>query len=57
MTGLFRSDATPPVAPRKPYRFTRHGMTVEDPYRWLRDPGYPDVVDPEILGYLEAENA
>ncbi len=57
MTGLFRSDATPPVAPRKPHRFTQHGITVEDPYQWLRDPGYPDVVDPEILGYLEAENA
>ena len=48
---------TAPVAPQKPYRFTRHGITVEDPYHWLRDPGYPDVTDPEILGYVEAENA
>ncbi len=48
---------TPPIAQRKPYAFTRHGITVEDPYHWLRDPGYPDVEDPEILGYIEAENA
>ncbi len=47
---------TPPVATRKSYRFTRHGITVEDPYHWLRDPGYPEVADPEILTYVEAEN-
>lgn len=47
----------PPIAARKPHSFTRHGRTVEDPYAWLKDPGYPKVEDPEILGYLEAENA
>jgi oligopeptidase B len=47
---------TPPVAARKPYTFTQHGITIEDPYHWLKDPGYPDVKDPEILGYLQAEN-
>ena len=46
-----------PVARRKPHSFTRHGVTVEDPWAWLKDPGYPEVKDPEILGYLEAENA
>ena len=48
---------TPPVAARKPFTFTQHGITIEDPYHWLKDPGYPDVKDPEILGYLKAENA
>jgi oligopeptidase B len=48
---------TPPVAKRKPYAFTRHGITVEDPYHWLRDAGYPQVEDPQILDYIEAENA
>lgn len=47
----------PPVAARKPYRYSRHGITIEDPYAWLKDPGYPDVSDPEILDYLNAENA
>jgi oligopeptidase B len=48
---------TPPVATRKAYRFTRHGIVVDDPYHWLRDPAYPDVGDPDILAYIEAENA
>ena len=47
----------PPIAARKPHTFTHHGITVDDPYHWLRDPGYPTVNDPEILTYLEAENA
>jgi oligopeptidase B len=47
----------PPVAPRKPHSFTRHGVTVEDPYAWLRDPKYPAVADEEVLAYLNAENA
>ena len=48
---------TPPVATRKPHSFTHHGVTVDDPYAWLRDPGYPEVTDPEILAHLAAENA
>ena len=49
--------ATPPVAPKKPHSFTHHGVTVTDDSAWLRDPGYPEVKDPEILAYLNAENA
>ncbi len=47
---------TPPVAPKKPHSLTHHGITVEDEYAWLRDPGYPEVTDPAILAHLEAEN-
>lgn len=47
----------PPRAPQKPYSYTRHGYTIEDPWHWLKDPDYPEVKDPEILAYLEAENA
>ena len=47
----------PPVAQQRPHRFERHGVTVEDPWNWLRDPGYPDVRDKDVLAYLEAENA
>ena len=48
---------TPPVAPKKPHVETHHGITVTDDYAWLRDPGYPEVKDPEILAHLQAENA
>ncbi len=46
----------PPVAPQRPHSFTRHGVTIEDPWHWLRDPGYPTVDDAEVLAYLTAEN-
>lgn len=49
--------AKPPVAARKPYSYTRHGYTIEDPYAWLKDPKYPEVTDTEVLDYLKAENA
>ncbi|SOB78624.1 oligopeptidase B [Sphingomonas guangdongensis] len=48
---------TPPIAPVRASTQTWHGITLEDPYAWLRDPGYPKVTDPEILDYLKAENA
>ena len=46
----------PPIAERRPHSFTHHGITIEDPWHWLKDAGYPTVADPDILGYLEAEN-
>lgn len=49
--------AHPPVAAKKPHAFTHHGITVDDPYFWLRDPGYPEVADKAVLAHLEAENA
>ena len=47
----------PPIAPRRPAPRTRFGVTWTDDYAWLRDPAYPEVIDPEIRAYLEAENA
>ena len=49
--------ATPPVAARKPSTVTHHGVELSDDYAWLRDPGYPEVEDAEILAHLAAENA
>ena len=49
--------ATPPIARKTPHSFTRHGITVSDDYAWLRDPGYPQVTDKQVLAHLEAENA
>ncbi|MCP3730514.1 S9 family peptidase [Sphingomonas sp. MG17] len=48
---------TPPVAATRPYSFERHGVTVDDPWHWLRDPGYPEVTDKDVLAYLKQENA
>ncbi len=53
------SDSTRHGAPRaakKPHSFTHHGITVSDDYAWLRDPGYPNVTDGEVIAHLEAEN-
>ena len=50
-------DPLPPVAAVKPHSVTHHGRTIDDPYAWLRDPGYPVVEDAEILDHLKAENA
>jgi len=47
----------PPAAEQRPYSYERHGVTIEDPWHWLRDPKYPDVDDPDVLAYLKAENA
>ena len=49
--------STPPVAAKKPSTVTHHGQIVSDDYAWLRDTGYPEVKDAEILAHLEAENA
>ncbi|MBY0393769.1 MAG: S9 family peptidase [Novosphingobium sp.] len=51
------TPTAPPVAAKKPHTFTHHGVTIEDPYNWLRDPGYPEVKDADVLAHLEAENA
>ena len=49
--------STPPVAAKKSFEMTHHGVTLTDDYAWLRDPGYPEVTDPEVLAHLAAENA
>jgi oligopeptidase B len=55
--------STPPVAPKRPAPFTRHGITVSDDYAWLKDAKWqevlrdPSVLEPDIRTYLEAENA
>ena len=47
----------PPRAQRKSHSYERHGVTIEDPWHWLRDPKYPEVTDADVLAYLHAENA
>ncbi|HEY6427498.1 MAG TPA: hypothetical protein VIX84_09715, partial [Acidimicrobiales bacterium] len=42
----------PPAAPRRPHVVSAHGDDREDPWFWLRE-----REDPDVLEYLEAENA
>ncbi|MGB1976537.1 MAG: S9 family peptidase [Pseudoalteromonas tetraodonis] len=44
----------PPVAKKVPYEMSIHGDTRIDNYYWMRD---DERKDPEVLSYLEAENA
>ncbi len=46
------SKLTPPDAPQRPFTRTFHGDAVADPYHWMAD-----KTDPELIAYLEAENA
>jgi len=57
MTDQISPPPTPPIAGQRPHQTTHHNHILSDPWAWLRDPGYPDVKDPDILSYLEAENA
>ena len=47
----------PPTALAIPSQFERHGVTIEDPYSWLRDKTGSRVRNHLILRYLHAENA
>lgn len=53
---IMTKPANPPSAARKEHTFTHHGITMADPYAWLRDPAYPQVDAPEVLEYLAQEN-
>ena len=50
------SEPQPPLAEQRAYSYNHHGITVEDPFHWLKDPNYPDVTDVDVLNYLKAEN-
>ena len=49
--------SSPPVAEKRDHEFTHHGITVSDPYHWLRDQSYPNIDDADVLDHLKAENA
>jgi oligopeptidase B len=52
MTADAPVTAAPPVAKRLPTRRVHHDDVFVDPYEWLRDKD-----NPEVISYLEAENA
>jgi oligopeptidase B len=57
MTENTETAVQPPVAAKRPYSSTHHGETISDDYHWLRDAGYPEIDDKDILDHLKAENA
>ncbi|WP_025032778.1 S9 family peptidase [Bradyrhizobium sp. DOA9] len=58
-----KTPSKPPVAPRRPHSFTRHGIAVIDDYAWLKDEKWqevlrdPSILAPDIRKYLDEENA
>ncbi|HVH48998.1 MAG TPA: S9 family peptidase, partial [Sphingomicrobium sp.] len=46
----------PPIAQQRRHHSEHHGISIDDPWHWLRDPNYPQVGDADILAYLTAEN-
>ncbi len=52
-----------PLAEKVPHQVTLHGITRDDPYHWLRDDNWqqvmrqPEVLAPRIREHLERENA
>ena len=51
-TDTSKPSAQPPIARRDPTSTVLHGVTLHDDFRWMRDKS-----SPELLAYLEAENA
>lgn len=47
----------PPVAEKREHSYTHHGITISDPYHWLKDQSYPKIDDEDVLDYVKAENA
>ncbi len=53
----------PPIAEKRSHTLEQHGQKRDDPYYWLRDENWqqvmrdPDVLQADIRAYLEAENA
>ena len=51
------SPTSPPTAEKRDHSYTHHGITISDPYHWLKDQSYPTIDDEDIIDHLKAENA
>ncbi|MCP5390220.1 MAG: S9 family peptidase [Sphingomonadaceae bacterium] len=51
------APTAPPVAEKREHSYSHHGITISDPYHWLKDQSYPVVDDEDVLDYVKAENA
>ena len=48
---------SPPIAEKRDYSYSHHGITIADPYHWMKDQSYPTIDDKDVLDHLKAENA
>ncbi|MEE3155927.1 MAG: S9 family peptidase, partial [Pseudomonadota bacterium] len=48
---------SPPTAEKREHSYSHHGITISDPYHWLKDQSYPTIDDEDVLDHLKAENA
>ncbi len=53
----YDTSIQPPRAEQREHSYTYHGITVSDPWAWLRDDSYPTIDDEDVLDYVRAENA
>ncbi|MEP2551275.1 MAG: hypothetical protein ABJH26_08280, partial [Marinomonas sp.] len=51
------APTSPPIAEKREHTYTHHGITISDPYHWLKDQSYPVIDDEDVLDYVKAENA
>ena len=51
------APTSPPTAEKRDYSYSHHGITISDPYHWLKDDSYPTVDAANVLTHLKAENA
>ncbi len=62
-TPFAASAPAAPHAPKQPRQISHHGITIDDPYAWLRSERWqtvmrdPSALEPEIRAHLDAENA
>ncbi|WP_333679662.1 prolyl oligopeptidase family serine peptidase [Dyella sp.] len=47
----YAGDGKPPASPTRPSASTLHGVTVNDPYRWLEN-----AQDPAVQAWIKAQN-
>jgi len=52
-----KAPTAAPIAEKRDHSYSYHGITISDPYHWLKDQSYPTVDDEDVLDYLRAENA
>ena len=56
-------NASPPETEKRPYEYSLHGQSVEDPYHWLEGSDAPEITAPDpaldaaVAGWTDAQNA
>jgi len=54
---LTQLEQPAPMAAKQAHFSTYHGRDLSDDYFWLKDQGYPQVDDQQVIDYLTEENS